>query len=196
MNQISSYFHGVHHDVFARRTPTDRDRRRICRRRVRITLIVMIFIAWVAPVVRAEPYEVLVVDIAAADEFGRIEEFEKDAANFNSLHRRGYSAAKPYFNLLHMADGRVYFVFGFRNKVQGLHRRDYPGTVKNLRRIKQNGVQKYPHIHWVSVEKIRRLLTGPQKSGHHSHSPGEPGLPSLNSQSSEATTGFRAAFTV
>jgi len=196
MNQMSFHSLGMHHDVYARQTQADRDRRPVCRWLARITSIVMIFIAWVAPVVRAEPYEVLVIDIAAADELGRIEEFEKDAANFNSLHRRGYSAAKPYFNLLHMAEGRVYFVFGFRNKVQGLHRRDYPGTVKNLRRIKQDGVQKYPHIHWVPVEEIRRLLTGPQKSSQRSHSPGKPGLPSLSSQSSEAVTGFRAAFMI
>jgi len=163
MNQISSYLPGGHHDVFARRPSTDRGRRPIYRWRVRLTIIVMIFIACAEPAVRAEPYEVLVVGIAAADEPGRIEEFKQDAADFNALHSRGYSAAKPYFNLLHMADGRVYFVFGFRNKVQGLHRRDYPGTVKNLRRIIQNGVQKYPHIHWVPVEEIRRLLTGPQK---------------------------------
>jgi hypothetical protein len=161
MHQISSYLDGGYHDVFARRPPTDRGIRPIHRRRVRLMIIVMIFIACAEPAVRAEPYEVLVVGVAAADELGKIEEFKKDAADFNSLHRRGYSAAKPYFNLLHMADGRVYFVFGFRNKVQGLHRRDYPGTVKNLRRIVQNGVQKYPRIHWVPVDEIRKLLTGP-----------------------------------
>ena len=171
MNKMSFQSRGGHHDVFARQAPTDRDRRRIRRRRVRITSVVLIFILWVAPIVRAEPYEILVVDIAAADEVGRIEEFKKDAANFNSLHRRGYSAAKPYFNLLHMPDGRVYFVFGYRNKVQGIHRRDYPGTVRNLRRLQHNGVQKYPHIHWVPVEEIRRFLAASKRGGQRSHSP-------------------------
>jgi hypothetical protein len=119
---------------------------------------VLIVILCVAPIVRAEPYEVLVLDVAGAHETGRIEEFEKDTANFNSLYRRGYSAAKPYFNLLHMTDGRVYFVFGFRDKVQGIHRRDYPATIKNLRRLQHERVQKYPDMHWVPVEEIRKQL--------------------------------------
>lgn len=146
-------------NVHACKTSPDQDRRSVSLRRVRIPSIVLLFIVWATAIVRAEPYEVLVLDIAAADEAVRIEEFEKDAANFNSLHRRGYSAARPYFNLLHMADGRVFFVFGFRDKVQGIHRRDYPGTVKNLYRIRHKGVQKYPHIHWLPVEEIRRLLS-------------------------------------
>jgi hypothetical protein len=138
----------------------DQNRRSIRLRRVLILSIALIVIVLVAPLVRAEQYEVLVLDIVTADEGERIEEFKADAANLNSLHRRGYSAAKPYFNLLHMADGKVYFVFGFRGKVQGIHRRDYPGTVSNLRRLEHNGVQKYPHMHWLPVEEIRRLLTG------------------------------------
>lgn len=140
----------------------DQNLRPSCLRRVRLLPIALIVIVWVAPVVRAEPYEVLVIGIAKPDDVGKIEEFEKDAALFDSLHRRGYSAAKPYFNLLHMADGQVYFVFGFRGQVQGIHRRDYPGTVRNLRRLKQNGVQKYPHIHWLPVEEIRKLLNSPK----------------------------------
>ena len=162
---------GMHRNVDAGSTLTVHDRKPLCLRCVRILSIVLIFIAWAAPIVRAELYEVLVVGIAAADDGARIEEFEKDAANFNSLHRRGYSAAKPYFNLLHMADGRVYFVFGFRDKVQGIHRRDYPGTVSNLRRLKLDGIQKYPHMHWLPVEEIRRLLPGPQKESQRLHSP-------------------------
>jgi hypothetical protein len=160
---ISKNFHsaGMHHNVNAFKTLTDQKRRSIRRRRVRIPLMVLIFILWAAPIVGAEPYEVLVLDVAGAHETGRIEEFEKDAANFNSLHRRGYSAAKPYFKLLHMTDGRVYFVFGFRDQVQGIHRRDYPGTVQNLRRLQHEGVQKYPHMHWVPVEEIWKLLAAP-----------------------------------
>jgi len=146
--------------IYACKTLIDQNRLSIRLRRVRILSIALIVIVSVAPVVRAEPYEVLVVGIARADDAGKIEEFEKDAALFNSLHRRGYSAAKPYFNLLHMADGQVYFVFGFRDPVHGIHRRDYPGTVKNLRLLKQNGGQKYPHMHWLPVDEIRRLLTG------------------------------------
>jgi len=123
--------------------------------------MVLIFVLWVAPIARAQPYEVLVIGVAGSHETGRIEEFKKDAAFLNSLHRRRYAAAKPYFNLLHMADGQVYFVFGFRGEVQGIHRRDYPATVKNLRRLQHNGVQKYPNMHWLPVEKIRKLLGAP-----------------------------------
>jgi calcineurin-like phosphoesterase family protein len=104
---------------------------------------------------------VLVVDSTDANDAVRIAEFEKDTAKFNSLRRRGYSAAKPYFNLLHMTNGQVYFVFGFRGEVQGVHRRNYPATVKNLRRLKHNGKQKYSDMHWVPVAEIRRLLTAP-----------------------------------
>ena len=101
------------------------------------------------------------VDIADGEEVARIEKFEKDAAKFNSLNKRGYSAARPYFNLLHMADGRVYFVFGYRDQVQGIHRRNYSGTVENLRRLKHNGAPKYPHMLWLPVEDIRHLLSNP-----------------------------------
>ena len=153
---------GMHRNVDAGSTLSVHDRTPLCLRCVRILSIVLIFIAWAAPIVRAELYEVLVVGIAAADDGARIEEFEKDAANFNSLHRRGYSAAMPYFNLLHMADGRVFFVFGFRGKVRGIHRRNYPDTVKNLNSLRYKGVQKYPHIHWLPVEEIRRLLAAPK----------------------------------
>jgi hypothetical protein len=152
---------GTHHKVDADKTLPVHHREPLLLRRVRILSIVLIIIAWAAPIVPAEPYEVLVVDIAAADDSGRIEEIKKDAAKFNSLHRRGYSAARPYFNLLHMADGRVFFVFGFRGKVQGIHRRDFSGTVKNLKGLRHKGVQKYPHIHWLPVAEIRRLLAAP-----------------------------------
>jgi len=108
--------------------------------------------------VRAASYEVLVVDIAEAGDRSKIDEFEKDARLFNGLQGRGYAAARPYFNLLYMPNGRVYFVFGFRGEVQGVHRHDYPGTVKNLRRLKKNGELKYPDMHWLPVEDIRRLL--------------------------------------
>ena len=119
------------------------------------------FILSIVAIVQAEPHEVLVVDIAGANDVVKIQEFKKDAEKLNSLHRQGYSTAKPYFNLLHMANGQVYFVFGFRGEVQGIHRRNYPVTVKNLHRIKHAGVQKYPDMQWLSVEEIRRLLTVP-----------------------------------
>ena len=62
--------------------------------------------------------------------------------------------------MLHMAAGQVYFVFGFRDQVQGIHLRNYPGTIENLYRIKHKEVAKYPHMHWLTVEEIRRLLAG------------------------------------
>ena len=142
-------------------TDNDQDRRSIRFRCMLIPSVILIIIVSVTPVVQADAYEVLVVDIARANDVARIQEFEKDAEKFNSLHSRGYSAAKPYFNLLHMANRQVYFVFGFRGEVQGIHRRNYPGTVKNLRRMKHEGIQKYPHMRWLPVEEIRRLLTVP-----------------------------------
>lgn len=151
----------MHRNVIPLKTETDQDRRSICFRHMQIPSMVLMFIVSVVPIVQADPYEVLVVDIAGANDVERIEEFEKDDEKFNSLHRQGHSAAKPYFNLLHMANGQVYFVFGFRGEVQGIHRRNYPGTVKNLGRLKHKGVQKYPHMHWLPVEEIRRLLTVP-----------------------------------
>ena len=109
----------------------------------------------------ATPYEVLVVDSVQADNREKIEEFSKAAAKFNALQYKGYFTAKPYFNVLRMANGQVYFVFGFKDQVQGIHRKNYPGTVKNLRRLKNNGVPRYPSMHWVPVEKIRRLMVTP-----------------------------------
>ena len=126
---------------------------------MQIPSIVLMFIFVVATIVRADPYEVLVVDIAEANDVARIEEYKKDADKFNSLPSKGYSAARPYFNVLHMANEKVYFVFGFRGEVQGVHRRNYPGTIKNLRRMKYKGAQKYPRLHWLPVQEIRRLLT-------------------------------------
>lgn len=157
---------GIHRPVITLKTRKEHDRKPIGLQRGRMLPLALVFILWAAPIVRAEPYQVLVIDVAGPHESGRIEEFKKDAAFLNSLHRRGYSAAKPYFNLLHMADGRVFFVFGFRDKVQGIHRRDYPGTVRNLRRLKREGVQKYPNMHWVPVEKIRKLLAAPKKGSN------------------------------
>ncbi len=101
------------------------------------------------------------VGIADAGNHTKIEEFKKDAAQFNALHRKGYFAAKPYFNVLRMANGQVYFVFGFKDQVQGIHRANYPVTVKNLRRLKNAGALKYPDMHWLPVGEIRRLLTSP-----------------------------------
>ena len=74
---------------------------------------------------------------------------------------KGYFAAKPYFNVLQMANGQVYFVFGFNGDVQGIHRENYSGTVKNLRRLKNGETKKYPDRHWVPVEEIRRLRVAP-----------------------------------
>ena len=122
-----------------------------------ITFCIFIF----TPALSAPPYEVLVVDIAKTGNREKIEEFEKAAAKFNALQHKGYLAAKPYFNVLHMANGRVYFVFGFKDQVQGIHRENYRRTVKNLRRLKNDGIQKYSNMHWVPVEEIRKLLVAP-----------------------------------
>ena len=103
----------------------------------------------------------LVVEIAKPDEIEKIEEYEENARQFNALHRKGYLAAKSYFNVLHMANGQVYFVFGFRGAVQGIHRENYHRTVKNLRRLKNGNAPKYPNMHWVPVDEIRRLLVSP-----------------------------------
>ena len=120
----------------------------------------MMFFVLVVPIVQADPYEVLVVDIAGANEVAKIEEYKKDAEQFNSLQSKGYSAARPYFNVLHMANGQVYFVFGFKGEVQGVYRRNYPGTIENLNRMKHKGASKYPHMHWLPVAEIRKLLSG------------------------------------
>ena len=140
---------------------TDPNRKAIRFRRMQIPSIVLMLLLLIAPKVSADPYEVLVVDIAAADDIAKIEEFEKDAEKFNALPSKGYSAARPYFNVLHMPNGQVYFVFGFRGEVQGIHRRNYPGTIENLRRIKHKGAPKYPRMRWLPVAEIRRLLTVP-----------------------------------
>ena len=121
----------------------------------------LIFLFLFAAGAQAEPYEVLVVDIAAADNNLKIEQFEKDAGQFNGLHRKGYSGARPYFNLLEMSNGKVFFVFGYRGPVQGIHRRNYPETVKNLRRLQIDGKPRYPEMHWLPVAEIRKLLKKP-----------------------------------
>ena len=123
--------------------------------------IALVFLFLIVPMVRADSYEVLMVDIAGANDVTRIAEFEKDAEKFNALHNKGYSDARPYFSVLQMANEQVYFVFGYRGDVQGIHRRNYPGTIENLRRMKYKGSQKYPHMHWLPVAEIRRLLTAP-----------------------------------
>ena len=109
-----------------------------------VSLCILIFTS----VLFATPYEVLVVDIAKPGNREKIEEFEKAAAKFNALQHKGYFAAKPYFNVLQIANGQVYFVFGFNGDVQGIHRENYSGTVKNLRRLKNDETKKYPDMHW------------------------------------------------
>ena len=121
----------------------------------------LILIVAIIPAVEGGTYEVLVVGIAAAGDSSKIAEFKKDARQFNGLHRRGYTAAKPYFNVLSMTNGQVYFVFGFKGEVQGIRRHNYPRTEKNLRGLKQDNALKYPNIHWVPVEEIRRNLAVP-----------------------------------
>jgi len=130
-------------------------------RRMKIPPIISLCILFLTPVLYAAPYEVLVVDIAKTGDRGKIEEFKEAAAKFNGLQQKGYFAAKPYFDVLRMANGRVYFVFGFNGDVQGIHRENYPGTVKNLHRLKNDGTRKYPDMHWVPVEDIRRLWVAP-----------------------------------
>jgi hypothetical protein len=110
-------------------------------------------------------YEVLVIDIAGETDTVKIEHFRADAERLNGLHLKGYPAVKPYFNVLTMANRQVYFVFGFRDRVQGIHRNNYDKTVRNLRRIRQDGERKYPNPNWVSVEEIRRLLPQPGETG-------------------------------
>jgi hypothetical protein len=60
-----------------------------------------------------------------------------------------------------MANGQTYFMLGFKDQVQGVHPENYPGTFRNLRRLKNEGAQMYPNMRWVSVEKIRRLMVAP-----------------------------------
>ena len=128
---------------------------------MKISSIVIFYIFLWTLGVHAAPYEVLVVGIADGGNNCKIEEFVKDAKQLNALHRKGYLSAKPYFNVLRMANGQVYLVFGFRGEVQGIHRENYPKTEKNLRGIKNEGVSKYPRMHWLPVEDIRRLLISP-----------------------------------
>ena len=108
--------------------------------------------------IQALPYEVLVIGISAESDEAKIQEFQKDAARLNALHLSGYPAAKAYYNVLAMTSGQVFFVFGFRGRVQGIHGKNYPNTVKNLRRMQHNGEPKYPSLKWVPVDEIRRLL--------------------------------------
>ena len=83
----------MHRNVIPFKTKTDQDRRSNRFRRMKIPSIVLMFIVSVAPIVQADPYEVLVVDIAGADDVERIEEFKKDAEKFNSLHNKGFTVA-------------------------------------------------------------------------------------------------------
>ena len=128
---------------------------------MKIPTIALMLVLLITAMAQADTYEVLVVDIAEAGDSLKIDKFEKDARQLNGLERRGYTAAKPYFNLLHLANGQVYLVFGFRGEVQGIHRRNYSGTVKNLERLKSNGKPKYPGLHWLPVADIRRLVKSP-----------------------------------
>ena len=123
--------------------------------------IVLMLLLLITARAQADSYEVLVIDIAAAGDSSKIDEFEKEAGQFNKLQGRGYTAAKPYFNLLRLSGGQVYLVFGFRGEVQGIRRRNYSRTVKNLERLKSNGSPKYPDMHWLPVAEIRRLLIAP-----------------------------------
>ncbi len=113
--------------------------------------------------IHAFPYEVLLIDIAEGSDREKIREYEKDARQFNELHLKGYPAAKPFFNVLQMANRQVYFVFGYRGQVQGINRNNYSNTEKNLRRMRRNGDLKYPNFNWVAVEEIRLLLPKPDK---------------------------------
>jgi len=128
---------------------------------MKIPTIGLMFVLFATTLAKAEVYEVLVVASAEAGDNLRIAEFEKDVRQFNGLQHRGYTAAKPYFNVLHLPSGEVYFVFGFRDEVQGIRRRYYTRTIKNLQRLKSNGEPRYPGMRWVPVADIRQLLNGP-----------------------------------
>ena len=128
---------------------------------MKILTIISFCILIFAPALSATPYEVLVVDIAKTGNREKIVEFEKATAEFNALRYKGYLTAKPYFNVLHMTNDRVYFVFGFKDQVQGIHRENYRRTIKNLHRLKIDGAQRYPDMHWVPAEEIRRLVVVP-----------------------------------
>jgi len=128
---------------------------------MKVPTIALMLVLLITAMAQADTYEVLVVDIAEAGDSLKIDKFEKDARQLNGLQRRGYTAAKPYFNLLHLASGQVYLVFGFRGEVQGIHRSNYSGTVKNLERLKSNGKPKYLGMHWLPVAEIRRLVKAP-----------------------------------
>lgn len=130
-------------------------------RRMKIASLVSLCFLIFPPVLYATQYEVLVVDIANKGNREKVEEFEKAVAKFNALQHKGYFTAKPYFNVLRMSNGQIYFVFGFRGDVQGIHRENYPKTEKNLRKLEKDGVRKYPNMHWLSVDEIQRLLVAP-----------------------------------
>jgi len=128
---------------------------------MKIASLISFYFLIFPPVLYATQYEVLVVDIANKSNRAKTEEFEKAVAKFNALQHKGYFTAKPYFNVLHMTNGQIYLVFGFNGDVQGIHRENYPGTAKNLRCLKNGGVRKYPNMHWLPVNEIRRLLVVP-----------------------------------
>jgi len=60
-----------------------------------------------------------------------------------------------------MTEYLVYFVFGFNGDVQGIHRENYSRTEKNLRHLKKDGVRKYPNMHWLPIDEIRRRMIAP-----------------------------------
>ena len=126
--------------------------------RMKMKLLILTLMLFSSSLVHAINYEVLVVGIAAASDEAKVKAFVADAERLNGLHRKGYVTAKPYFNVLRMTNEQVYFVFGFRDKVQGIVRSKYNNTVKNLRKIRKNSALQYPTPYWVPVEEIRRLL--------------------------------------
>ena len=130
-------------------------------RRMKIASLVNFCFLIFPPVLYATQYEVPIVDIANKGNREKTEEFEKAVAKFNALQHKGYFTAKPYFNVLRMSNGLVYFLFGFNGDVQGIHRGNYPGTEKNLRCLKNDGVRKYPNMHWLPIDEIRRLMVAP-----------------------------------
>jgi hypothetical protein len=75
----SKIFHrfAMHRHVILAKTDADVNRRSIRFRRMQIPAIVLMIIVRVAPIVQADPYEVLVVGTAGADDVARIEEFKK-----------------------------------------------------------------------------------------------------------------------
>ena len=130
-------------------------------------LYILLIAAWmsgcVAPGI-AHHYYVLVIDRVDQSDTAAIEQFQRSTDRLNGLHLEGFPAVRPYFNVLKLSDGRAYFVFGYRDKVQGLIREDFPNVQQNLRNYNFGGKLGYPDPQWVPVESIRRLLIGDKHS--------------------------------